>query len=77
MRGNLRLRCGRFKRGPVEVHCVRSHLVRGDIVKGTAEIFFRKAKFWNGGEPPPIFVILGRGLKFAVKSIVCPFSGLF
>jgi AP-4 complex subunit mu-1 len=27
---------------------------RGDIVKGTAEIFFRKVKFWKG-DAPPIF----------------------
>lgn len=32
--------------------------LRGDIVKGTAEIFFRKIKSW-GGEPPPFFVLDG------------------
>eukprot|EP00922_Rhytidocystis_sp_ex-Travisia-forbesii_P005851 GHVS01008501.1.p1 GENE.GHVS01008501.1~~GHVS01008501.1.p1 ORF type:complete len:506 (+),score=55.34 GHVS01008501.1:152-1519(+) len=31
---------------------------RGDIVKGTAEIFFRKVKFWTG-DAPPIFNIDG------------------
>ncbi|RYG49534.1 hypothetical protein EON67_06630 [archaeon] len=29
--------------------------VRGDIAKGTAEVFFRKVKFWKG-DPPPVFV---------------------
>lgn len=28
---------------------------RGDIVRGTSEIFFRKVKFWKG-DPPPVFV---------------------
>lgn len=31
---------------------------RGDIVKGTAEIFFRKVKHWSG-DPPPLFVLDG------------------
>lgn len=28
---------------------------RGDVVRGTAEIFFRKVKTWPGGDPPPVF----------------------
>lgn len=31
---------------------------RGDIVKGTAEIFFRKVKFWSG-DAPPVFCLDG------------------
>ncbi|CAG9310868.1 unnamed protein product [Blepharisma stoltei] len=31
---------------------------RGDLVRGTNEIFFRKAKFWKG-DPPPAFNIEG------------------
>lgn len=31
---------------------------RGDLIKGTNEIFFRKAKFWKG-DPPPVFNIEG------------------
>eukprot|EP01069_Polyplicarium_translucidae_P002915 Polyplicarium_translucidae@DN2163_c0_g1_i2.p1 len=31
---------------------------RGDIVKGTAEIFLRKAKFWDG-DAPPVFSVDG------------------
>merc|ERR1712176_476436 len=31
---------------------------RGDVVKGTAEIFFRKVKFWHG-DAPPIFNLDG------------------
>ncbi|KAF4670739.1 AP-4 complex subunit mu-1 [Perkinsus olseni] len=41
---------------------------RGDIVKGTAEIFFRKAKFWNGGEPPPIFNLDGISFIYVKRS---------
>ena len=32
---------------------------RGEVQKETAEIFFRKVKFWNDdgqGEAPPVFV---------------------
>lgn len=28
---------------------------RGDAVAGIAEIFFRKVKFWEGGDAPPVF----------------------
>lgn len=31
---------------------------RGDIVKGTAEIFYRKIKFWSG-DAPPVFPLDG------------------
>ncbi len=30
-------------------------IVRADVPKGTADIFFRKVKFWKG-DPPPVFV---------------------
>eukprot|EP00003_Mantamonas_plastica_P030245 TRINITY_DN740_c0_g1_i2.p1 TRINITY_DN740_c0_g1~~TRINITY_DN740_c0_g1_i2.p1 ORF type:complete len:479 (+),score=170.79 TRINITY_DN740_c0_g1_i2:376-1812(+) len=48
---------------------------RGDIVKGTAEIFFRKAKFWKG-DAPPVFNLDGinfihikrNGLYFVVTT---------
>lgn len=36
-------------------HQPLSPAVRGDVPKGTAEIFFRKVKFWKG-EAPPVFV---------------------
>jgi hypothetical protein len=31
---------------------------RGDVPRGTAEIFFRQVKFWKGGQEdaPPVFV---------------------
>lgn len=29
---------------------------RGDAVRGIAEIFFRKVKFWGAGDAPPVFV---------------------
>eukprot|EP00051_Salpingoeca_urceolata_P009630 m.116976 g.116976 ORF g.116976 m.116976 type:complete len:187 (-) comp16390_c0_seq11:2613-3173(-) len=32
---------------------------RGDVVRGTAEIFFRKLKGWPSGNPPPIFNVEG------------------
>ncbi|XP_065184237.1 uncharacterized protein LOC135814959 [Sycon ciliatum] len=32
---------------------------RGDVVKGTAEIFYRKIKSWPGSLPPPIFNVEG------------------
>ena len=28
---------------------------RNDVVKGTAEMFFRQATLWEGGDTPPIF----------------------
>ena len=31
---------------------------RGDLVKGTNEVFFRKFKLWDG-EPPPVFSVEG------------------
>ena len=34
---------------------------RGDVQKGSAEIFFRKVKFWKedgGEEAPPVFVCI-------------------
>ncbi|CAG9311558.1 unnamed protein product [Blepharisma stoltei] len=31
---------------------------RGDLIKGTNEIFFRRARFWKG-DPPPVFNIEG------------------
>jgi AP-4 complex subunit mu-1 len=31
---------------------------RGDLVKGTNEVFFRKFKLWDG-EPPPVFAVEG------------------
>jgi hypothetical protein len=47
-------------RGPSVIHAFRGlpvveNAVRGDIPKGTAEIFFRKVKFWKG-DPSPVFV---------------------
>lgn len=35
------------------------HADRGEVPKGSAEIFFRKVKFWKedeGGDAPPVFV---------------------
>ncbi|XP_062516479.1 uncharacterized protein LOC134191864 [Corticium candelabrum] len=32
---------------------------RGDVVKGTADIFYRKAKGWKGSQAPPIFNVEG------------------
>lgn len=40
---------------------------RGDVVKGTAEIFFRKVKFWQG-DAPPIFNLDGVSYIFVKKS---------
>jgi AP-4 complex subunit mu-1 len=40
---------------------------RGDVVKGTAEIFFRKVKFWHG-DAPPIFNLDGVSYIFLKKS---------
>eukprot|EP00927_Polykrikos_kofoidii_P030381 TRINITY_DN2613_c0_g2_i1.p1 TRINITY_DN2613_c0_g2~~TRINITY_DN2613_c0_g2_i1.p1 ORF type:complete len:477 (+),score=75.60 TRINITY_DN2613_c0_g2_i1:100-1431(+) len=40
---------------------------RGDVVKGTAEIFFRKVKFWQG-DAPPIFNLDGVSYVFIKKS---------
>jgi len=40
---------------------------RGDVVKGTAEIFFRKVKFWQG-DAPPIFNLDGVSYIFIKKS---------
>lgn len=39
---------------------------RGDVVKGTAEIFFRKVKFWKG-DAPPIFNLDGVNYIFIKK----------
>mmetsp|Transcript_65288 Transcript_65288/g.156041 ORF Transcript_65288/g.156041 Transcript_65288/m.156041 type:complete len:446 (-) Transcript_65288:79-1416(-) len=39
---------------------------RGDVVKGTAEIFFRKVKFWHG-DAPPIFNMDGVSYIFIKK----------
>ncbi|OMJ77966.1 hypothetical protein SteCoe_22320 [Stentor coeruleus] len=43
---------------------------RGDLVKGTNEVFFRKFKLWDG-EPPPIFSVEG------VNFIYIKRNGLF
>eukprot|EP00435_Cladocopium_sp_Y103_P047816 s466_g14.t1 len=40
---------------------------RGDVVKGTAEIFFRKVKFWHG-DAPPIFNLDGVTYVFIKKN---------
>uniref|UniRef100_A0A0G4G7Y4 MHD domain-containing protein n=1 Tax=Chromera velia CCMP2878 TaxID=1169474 RepID=A0A0G4G7Y4_9ALVE len=40
---------------------------RGDIFRGTAEIFFRKVKFW-GGDAPPIFNVDGINYIFVKKN---------
>eukprot|EP00919_Chromeraceae_sp_WS-2016_P008285 GHVR01019581.1.p1 GENE.GHVR01019581.1~~GHVR01019581.1.p1 ORF type:complete len:374 (+),score=69.92 GHVR01019581.1:566-1687(+) len=40
---------------------------QGDIFKGTAEIFFRKVKFWTG-DAPPIFNIDGVNYIFIKKN---------
>lgn len=52
-------RCLVFGR-PAEYHGVNvSRADRGDVPKGSAEIFFRKVKFWQGEEgeeAPPVFV---------------------
>jgi len=40
---------------------------RGDVVKGTAEIFFRKVKFWHG-DAPPIFNSDGVSYIFVKKN---------
>jgi len=40
---------------------------RGDVVKGTAEIFFRKVKFWLG-DAPPIFNLDGVSYIFVKKN---------
>lgn len=40
---------------------------RGDVVKGTAEIFFRKVKFWHG-DAPPIFNLDGVSYIFVKKN---------
>jgi len=40
---------------------------RGDVVKGTAEIFFRKVKFWTG-DAPPIFNLDGVSYIFVKKA---------
>jgi len=40
---------------------------RKDVVKGTAEVFFRKVKFWHG-DPPPIFILDGVSYIFIKKS---------
>eukprot|EP00931_Biecheleriopsis_adriatica_P007376 TRINITY_DN108666_c0_g1_i1.p1 TRINITY_DN108666_c0_g1~~TRINITY_DN108666_c0_g1_i1.p1 ORF type:complete len:445 (-),score=99.75 TRINITY_DN108666_c0_g1_i1:33-1367(-) len=40
---------------------------RGDVVKGTAEIFFRKVKLWQG-EAPPIFSLDGVNYVFTKKN---------
>jgi len=42
-------------------HCFFVFLIsdRGEVQKGSAEIFFRKVKFWEDGdlqEAPPVFV---------------------
>ncbi|CAM9625766.1 unnamed protein product, partial [Pylaiella littoralis] len=49
---------------------------RGDAVPGTTDTFFRKVKFWEGGDPPPCFTFDGmnyiyvrkNGLLFAVST---------
>mmetsp|Transcript_97695 Transcript_97695/g.276356 ORF Transcript_97695/g.276356 Transcript_97695/m.276356 type:complete len:451 (+) Transcript_97695:99-1451(+) len=40
---------------------------RGDVVKGTAEIFFRKVKFW-AGDAPPIFNLDGVSYIFVKRN---------
>lgn len=43
---------------------------RGEVQKGSAEIFFRKVKFWKGDEgedAPPVFV--GISLKILIRAI--------
>jgi AP-4 complex subunit mu-1 len=40
---------------------------RGDVVKGTAEIFFRKVKFWHG-DAPPIFNLDGVSYIYIKKN---------
>eukprot|EP00928_Gymnodinium_smaydae_P028639 TRINITY_DN21792_c0_g4_i1.p1 TRINITY_DN21792_c0_g4~~TRINITY_DN21792_c0_g4_i1.p1 ORF type:complete len:442 (-),score=105.82 TRINITY_DN21792_c0_g4_i1:157-1482(-) len=40
---------------------------RGDVAKGTAEIFFRKVKFWQG-DAPPIFNLDGVSYIFVKKN---------
>lgn len=40
---------------------------RGDVVKGTAEIFFRKVKLWHG-DAPPIFNLDGVSYLFIKKN---------
>lgn len=42
---------------------------RGDVVKGTAEIFFRQATLWKQGEDaPPIFHSSGINYLFVKKN---------
>lgn len=43
---------------------------RGDVPKGSAEIFFRKVKFWKGEEgeeAPPVFVGIPFSLPYQFK----------
>ena len=41
---------------------------RGDIVRGTAEMFFRKMKFWATGQAPPVFLIDGINFLYVRKN---------
>jgi AP-4 complex subunit mu-1 len=41
---------------------------RGDIVRGTADMFFRKMKFWKKGKAPPIFLMDGINFLFVRKN---------
>jgi hypothetical protein len=51
---------------------------RGEVPKGSAEIFFRKVKFWNDDEAeeaPPVFVriaVFGSlGHSYLIYSVLC------
>jgi AP-4 complex subunit mu-1 len=41
---------------------------RGDIVRGTAEMFFRKMKFWATGQAPPVFLMDGINFLYVRKN---------
>lgn len=41
---------------------------RGDVVRGTAEMFFRKMKFWSAGQAPPVFILDGINFLYVRKN---------
>lgn len=41
---------------------------RGDVARGTPEIFFRKVKFWEHGDAPPVFLNDGVSYIFVKKN---------
>lgn len=50
---------------------------RGEVQKGSAEIFFRKVKFWKGDEgedAPPVFVGISLKIFDRANSFICVVS---